>query len=120
MEQDFIKKDLLQSGIDVVVPDKADRELIAKRIYEELEFGIVKEATLKEFNDIIQNNRIIASLTYYYSYPKKRNFKFSPSNARFTGTNLSPYFLRSFYLCLCRDSRAALPKYLQRMNAFPY
>lgn len=54
MEQDFMKKDLLQSGIDVVVPDKADRELIAKRIYEELEFGIVKEATLKEFNDIIQ------------------------------------------------------------------
>ena len=54
MEQDFMKKDLLQSGIDVIVPDKADRELIAKRIYEELELGIVKESTLQEFNGIIQ------------------------------------------------------------------
>ena len=54
MEQDFMKKDLLQAGIDVIVPDKADRELIAKRIYEELEVGIVKESTLQEFNGIIK------------------------------------------------------------------
>ena len=53
MEQDFMKKDLAQAGIDVIVPDKVDRELIAKRIFEELEFGIVKEATLQEFNAII-------------------------------------------------------------------
>lgn len=53
MEQDFMKKDLLQAGIDVFVPDKADRELVAKRIFEELEFGIVKESTLQEFNAII-------------------------------------------------------------------
>lgn len=54
MEQDYMKKDLLQAGIDVIVPDKADRELVAKRIYEELEIGIVKEATLNEFNEIIK------------------------------------------------------------------
>ena len=54
MEQDFMKKDLLQAGIDVIVPDQADRELVAKRIYEELEVGIVKESTLREFNEIIQ------------------------------------------------------------------
>lgn len=53
MEQDFMKRDLLQEGIDVMVPDKVDRELIAKRIYEELEVGIVKESTLQEFNAII-------------------------------------------------------------------
>lgn len=53
MEQDFMKKDLLQAGIDVIIPDKVDRELIAKRIYEELELGIVKESTLQEFNVII-------------------------------------------------------------------
>ena len=57
MEQDFMKKDLLQAGIDVIVPDKEDRELIAKRIYEELEFGIVKESTLQEFNEIIRKMR---------------------------------------------------------------
>ena len=54
MEQDFMKKDLLQAGIDVIVPDEVDRELIAKRIYEELEMGIVKESTLHEFNEIIK------------------------------------------------------------------
>lgn len=53
MEQDFMKKDLLRAGIDVVIPNKEDRELIAKRIFEELEFGIVKESTLQEFNAII-------------------------------------------------------------------
>ena len=49
-----MKKDLLQAGIEVIVPDQADRELVAKRIYEELEVGIVKESTLREFNEIIQ------------------------------------------------------------------
>ncbi|MBP3272905.1 MAG: amino acid racemase [Ruminococcus sp.] len=54
MEQDFMKKDLISAGINVVVPEKQYRELIAKRIFEELEAGIVKESTLKEFTDIIE------------------------------------------------------------------
>lgn len=54
MEQDYMKKDFLRAGVDVIVPDKADRKLIAKRIYEELEVGIVKESTLQEFNGIIK------------------------------------------------------------------
>lgn len=53
MEQDYMKKDLEQAGIEIYIPDKADRELIAKRIFEELELGIVKESTLKEFTYII-------------------------------------------------------------------
>lgn len=53
MEKDYMKTDFLNSGIDVIVPCKDDREFIAKRILEELEVGIVKESTLKEFNDII-------------------------------------------------------------------
>lgn len=53
MEQTFMRKPLTEAGIDVVIPDKSERELIAKRILEELEMGIVKESTLKEFNDII-------------------------------------------------------------------
>lgn len=47
MEQDYMKKDLIESGIEVYVPEKSDRELVAKRIYEELEAGTVKESTLK-------------------------------------------------------------------------
>lgn len=54
MEHDFMKKDLINAGIKVVVPNKKERVLIAGRIYEELEFGIVKESTLKEFTDIIK------------------------------------------------------------------
>ncbi|MEE0265534.1 MAG: amino acid racemase [Acutalibacteraceae bacterium] len=54
MEHDFMKKDLKQAGIEVIVPDKADRELIGKRIYEELEVGVIKESTLQEFNEIIK------------------------------------------------------------------
>ena len=54
MEQDYMKKDLIESGIEVYVPEKSDRELVAKRIYEELEAGTVKESTLKEFIVIIE------------------------------------------------------------------
>ena len=57
MEQDFMKKDFVQAGIEIVVPEKEDRELIAQRILEELELGIVKEETLKEFTRIIEGMR---------------------------------------------------------------
>ncbi len=53
MEQDYMKKDFEQAGIEVVVPNEDDRKLVAKRILEELEVGIVNENTLKEFNEII-------------------------------------------------------------------
>ncbi len=53
MEQDYMKSDLVKAGIEVVVPGKDDRLLVAKRIFEELESGIVKESTLNEFNTII-------------------------------------------------------------------
>lgn len=54
MEMDYMKKDIVQAGIEVCIPDKTDRNLIAKRIYEELEIGVVKESTLNEFNAIIK------------------------------------------------------------------
>lgn len=54
MEQDYMKKDLIEAGINVVVPQKDERELIAKRILEELEVGIVKQSTLAEFVKIIE------------------------------------------------------------------
>lgn len=41
MEQDYMKKDLIEAGTEVLVPEKSDRELVAKRIYEELEVGII-------------------------------------------------------------------------------
>ncbi len=53
MEKDYMKKDLVEAGIKVVTPKKEERELVAKRIFEELEVGLVKESTLKEFTSII-------------------------------------------------------------------
>ena len=50
-----MKKAFADKGIEVCVPDKETRELIGKRIYEELERVIVKESTLKEFTDIIRD-----------------------------------------------------------------
>ncbi len=57
MEKDYMKKDLINAGIEVFVPSKEDRALIAKRILEELELGIVKDTTLQEFNAIIEKMR---------------------------------------------------------------
>ena len=53
MERDYMKKDLINAGVEVFVPGEEDRKLVAKRILEELEVGIVKESTLKELTDII-------------------------------------------------------------------
>lgn len=57
MEQDYMKKDLTAAGVEVFVPNEQERELVAKRIYEELEKGIVKESTLQEFQQLIRRMR---------------------------------------------------------------
>ena len=57
MEQDYMKNDFKDAGIEVFIPDENDRKLVAKRILEELELGIVKESTLKEFQNIIDKMR---------------------------------------------------------------
>lgn len=54
MEQDYMKQDFYKAGIEVIIPEEDDRKLVAKRILEELEIGIVKEQTLKELQGIIQ------------------------------------------------------------------
>ena len=53
MEKDYMKKDLREAGIEVFVPSEEDRKLVATRIFEELEKGIVKESTLKELQAVI-------------------------------------------------------------------
>ena len=53
MEKDYMKKDLREAGVEVFVPSEEDRKLVAARIYEELEKGIVKESTLMELQGVI-------------------------------------------------------------------
>ncbi len=57
MEQDFMKAPFVRAGMELLVPGKADRELVARRILEELELGIVREETLGEFTRIIGEMR---------------------------------------------------------------
>lgn len=54
MEQAYMKTDLINAGVEVYVPDEADRKLVAERILTELELGTVKESTLLEFQAIIK------------------------------------------------------------------
>ena len=57
MEKDYMKKPFANAGIDVIIPEPAERQLIAERIYQELENGIVKDSTLREFQQIIERMR---------------------------------------------------------------
>lgn len=57
MEKDYMKKPFANAGIDVIIPKQTERQLIAERIYEELERGIVNERTLKELQQIIERMR---------------------------------------------------------------
>lgn len=58
MEQDFYKDKILSSGIEVIIPNKTDIEIINDIIYDELCLGIIKEQSKSEFI------RIINTLTY--------------------------------------------------------
>ncbi len=54
MEHDFYKGRLIeQFGLDVIVPNEAERKLVHNIIYEELCLGIVKEESKQVYLDII-------------------------------------------------------------------
>lgn len=54
MEQDFIKSRLREKfGLDVLVPDAADREVVHRVIYDELCVGIVKDASLAAYQGVM-------------------------------------------------------------------
>lgn len=52
MTQDFFKKPFVQQGITVITPSDTDRQYIGQKIEEELEAGIIKEATINHLRDI--------------------------------------------------------------------
>lgn len=53
MEQDFYRDRLAQHGLDVLVPDTADRATVHRIIYDELVAGIVTEDSRAAYRDII-------------------------------------------------------------------
>ena len=58
MEQPYFKKLFVENGIQVVVPHEKERMFIDRVIAKELEFGIVKEESKREIDNIIK--RLIA------------------------------------------------------------
>lgn len=53
MEQDFYKQVLIDQGIEVLTPEKIDRELVNQVIYEELCLGQIQPASKKQYLRII-------------------------------------------------------------------
>ena len=57
MEQDFYKSKLIEKGINVIIPDKNDIEIINKIIYDELCLGIINSNSKKKFLEIVDKLR---------------------------------------------------------------
>ena len=53
MEQDFYKSKLIEKGINVIIPDKNDIEIINKVIYDELCLGSINSNSKKKFLEIV-------------------------------------------------------------------
>lgn len=58
MTGEFFKTPFMESGIEIVTPTAEEMDLVNLRIASELEKGIVKEETLREFQQIIERMRI--------------------------------------------------------------
>lgn len=55
MENDYLIKPFTEYGIDIVVPNSKGRALVNERISKELEYGIVKEESVNELINVINN-----------------------------------------------------------------
>jgi len=57
MEQDFYKSKLIEKGINVIIPDKNNIEIINKVIYDELCLGTINSNSKKKFLEIVDKLR---------------------------------------------------------------
>jgi aspartate racemase len=55
MEQDFYKSILVEHGVEVMIPDEAERDDIHRIIYDELCLGEVKAESRQRYKEIMQN-----------------------------------------------------------------
>ena len=54
IEQDFYKSKLIEKGINVIIPDKNDIEIINKVIYDELCLGIINPESKTKYLEIVK------------------------------------------------------------------
>ena len=57
MEQDFYKSKLIEKGINVIIPDKNNIEIINEVIYDELCLGTINSDSKKKFLEIVDKLR---------------------------------------------------------------
>ena len=57
MEQDFYKSKLIEKGINVIIPDKNDIDIINEVIYDELCLGTINSDSKKKFLEIVDKLR---------------------------------------------------------------
>ncbi|POA58193.1 MULTISPECIES: aspartate/glutamate racemase family protein [unclassified Pseudomonas] len=55
MEQDFLKQRLADQGLQVLVPDAEQRQVVHRIIYEELCVGVIREQSRRQYQQIIQS-----------------------------------------------------------------
>ena len=58
MEQPFLADRLTAAGLEVVVPEPADRDLVHRVIYEELVLGVVREESRQSYREVV--DRLLA------------------------------------------------------------
>ncbi|GAA0375720.1 aspartate/glutamate racemase family protein [Bacillus horti] len=57
MEQDFYKERIESQGINILIPDKEDRDTVHRVIYEELCLGVINQDSKAEYKKIIESLR---------------------------------------------------------------
>jgi len=58
MEQPFLADRLAAAGLEVLVPDRADRDLVHRVIYEELVLGVVRDKSRRAYQEVV--DRLVA------------------------------------------------------------
>jgi aspartate racemase len=55
MEQDFLKQRLIAQGLNVLVPDDAERKEVHRIIYDELCVGVISEQSREIYQGVIES-----------------------------------------------------------------
>ncbi|ERO65795.1 aspartate/glutamate racemase family protein [Pseudomonas piscis] len=55
MEQDFLKQRLADQGLQVLVPDAEQSQVVHRIIYEELCVGVIREQSRRQYQQVIQS-----------------------------------------------------------------
>ncbi|WP_077604022.1 aspartate/glutamate racemase family protein [Oceanobacillus sojae] len=55
MEQDFYKARIKSNGINILIPDQSEREMINKVIFEELCLGNIKQSSRNDYKEVINH-----------------------------------------------------------------